>query len=77
MKVGERAGRNFWTIPCNQRQFLEKFALEHGITSPQDWKKIRVEHVNKSGGRGLLAHYDGSLFKALSNLYSSKEFLLK
>lgn len=59
-----------WESKSNQKQFLESIASSFGISSPKDWGKVTNEHVIQRGGKALLHHYDGSLFRCLQSVYN-------
>lgn len=47
-------------------------AKEFNIQQPKEWGKVTVRDVYERGGRHLLQKYDGSLAKALQNIFTGK-----
>lgn len=65
----EHAPRGYWFNKENQRQFLKQIARDFDVCTPGDWGKIPVQKVIDKGGSFLVNHYNGSLYKALKELF--------
>ncbi len=68
-----------WRNTSQQRTFFEAAATKLGIVvwlvttagikEPKDWYYVSTKQIYMCGGRGVLAHYNGSLIQALQALY--------
>lgn len=61
--------QGFWSNFQNQRQFLDDLALKLGIKEKKDWGSISTKVITANGGRTLLNHHNGSLYRALKHVY--------
>lgn len=75
-----------WEKESNQRDFLEKIAVNYGLHTPNDWRKVTVSLIRTKGGtvlstqtllirKGLLARYGYSLYTTLSSLYPNTNWI--
>ncbi len=62
----DKIPNGLWEDMDYQREFLSCIAKEFDIINPQDWQKISVRTIKRSGGSGLLNYYDGSLTQGRS-----------
>lgn len=60
--------QGYWDNPVNQRNFLNKFAKENSIHSPEDWRKVYPHKMMKLGG-GLIVKYNFDLYQMLKSVY--------
>lgn len=61
-----------WKSHTNQRSFFDDLAKRFGITSAKDWGSVKRDDIIQNGGRGILNHYNRSLFRTLKSIYSGK-----
>jgi hypothetical protein len=61
--------KNFWDSKENQREFLDWFCSEHGITAPEEWYLHSVQDLLQLGAAPLLQRYNLSLHKMLRAVY--------
>ena len=59
--------RGHWLEVKNQRECLDHFARNHGIKTPEDWKKVTAAHLKDISF--FLNIYDASLMKMLPKVY--------
>jgi hypothetical protein len=58
----------------NHRTLFDTIAFKLHITKFEDWFTTSTELLKKKGAGGVLTHYNNSLFKALSTIYSEFEW---
>lgn len=61
--------RGYWTSQKSRREFMDDVAKKFNVESPADWTRVKTKDVEDMGGSGLLAKYNGSLFKTLEATY--------
>src|SRR3990167_6712006 len=61
---------NYWRDTVNQRKFMDSLveALQIDKNNPNDWKKIKLKHIKKHGGRSLLSYYP-TLYVLIKTLF--------
>lgn len=64
-----RVSRGYWSAMENRRRFLDDVKAAHAVKELSDWARVSSRTVQNMGGMGLLAHYNGSLFEALQDVY--------
>lgn len=65
----------YWRCLENQKKCLDWISSQLGIETMNQWFLVKPARVKKvKGARGLLAHYEGSLLKALESLYPEFEW---
>lgn len=64
----------FWKSIDSRRNFLVQFASKHGISKPEEWKKISKEDIANAGGKTLLKYYNGSISKILRSLFPKEHW---
>lgn len=69
----DRKRRGYWMSVKHQRQFLDAFAKERGITSPKDWRQVRSIDIERAGGKRILELYPGFL-AALQTIYPEQKW---
>jgi hypothetical protein len=50
----DKAPRNFWQDPTNQRKFLIDIQKDLQLKSPEDWYNVTTSQIVNLGGSGLL-----------------------
>jgi len=72
----DTAPRGHWTRHCNRQVFLEQFAKSLEFTRSEQWYGVRIVDVlQHKGGRGFLERYNGSMQKALEDLFPSQKWM--
>lgn len=61
--------KHHWGDKKRRKELLDKAAAAYGVGQPTDWKKVSGAQVSAMGGAGLLARYQGSLYRALVDTY--------
>lgn len=59
----------YWKSKENRRKFLLKYAQSKGIKEPKEWSKATVRDIQKQGGSYLKHLYNGSIFRALQDVF--------
>ena len=67
-KEKEPLPRNYWKSKKNRKLFLDKFALDNDIKTPEDWMKVKFRDIIYNGGVGLMKYYSG-FSDALESIY--------
>jgi hypothetical protein len=62
------AATAYWKNVANQRQFLDKVAIELGIQKPEEWHKVSARQVKEKGGRFIKNYYNNSLIQGADRL---------
>lgn len=62
--------RGFWNDTKNHRLYLDHFAEQNNINSPEDWANVSQKSIKKQGGSGLLRYYNYNVFNALKSVYT-------
>ena len=65
--------KHHWDSRSRRKELLDKAAARFGVSCPADWKRVSGKDVAEVGGAGLLARYQGSLYKALVDTYEDLE----
>lgn len=63
-----------WESMTNRRQFFDGLEKELGIRSAEEWARVTCAEVGRRGGRTVLGRYNGSLVRALQDVYPEREF---
>lgn len=63
------ATKSFWKIKLNQKDFLDKLAIQLHIKEPKEWGSVTKKQVINLGGKTLLWNYEDSIWKTLRNVY--------
>lgn len=66
--AGMGKSKRHWESLRNQRAFMEGVGRCHGVTRPEDWRRVTRETIVTAGGSALLAKY-GSVFDALQHIF--------
>lgn len=72
-KGRDRITKGILDDPSEQRRLMDGIAKELGVSSPADWRSVSSVDVAERGGAALVVRH-GSLFKALSNIYSERQW---
>lgn len=67
--TGLRMQPGHWTDINNQRAFFDQLGQKLNIEQPSDWYKVTWTDVVRMGGSSILNYYNGSLHRALSQIY--------
>jgi len=72
LTLGQRVSRGYWGVPENRRKFLDLVKESRGIVEKAEWARVSAKDIQDMGGIGLLAFYDGSVWRALCDVYSEE-----
>lgn len=64
----------FWGETKNQREFFDFAAIQLNIKTLSEWYKIPKSEIERLGGSGLLDHFGGYLFFALTSAYPEHQW---
>lgn len=64
--------KRYWSIPENQKIFLDSFAKTIGIQKLSDWGNVTTNQLRSHGGSSLLKKYNNSLDQTLRSVLGGK-----
>lgn len=71
-----RLPSGYWKNIHNQRSLFDRVGNQLGVTNTDDWYHIKTEDVVQQGGLSVIKTYQGSLAKALINIYPEYDWKL-
>jgi len=66
--------RGFWASEENRRTFFDWVAKDRGFDNLDDWYSITYREVRSYGHELIQSYYSGSLYRALSEIYSEHDW---
>jgi hypothetical protein len=71
----DESNSGYWESKENRRKFLDWFAKEFKVETPEDWYRVRKADIFKRGGGKMLYLFNGSLCKALNSTLDDFKWL--